>query len=200
MTFERNKTASQLGLKVGDKVKVVTSDSFFKTGEVIQLQDDDGSPCPFFWKQDGSDYWAKNLSECEALDPAEQVANAVSPEPTKTPAIRVASVIYTDGVVIENDGNITIGGVTKPREEWQAQEAEIRRALRRKPFEMLNRAPKRHKIDPAVTAAIEALVPDAPETEQPESGDPVTLVTAEQAAKNLSAIGKQASAAGGGDE
>lgn len=194
MTFESNKTASQLGLKVGDKVRVVESGGDFEVGSIIELKEDDGTRCPFFWAPDRSDYNAIFLDWCEPLDIAEPMpTDTATTEPTKKPAIRVASVIYTDGVVIENDGNITIGGVTRSREEWQAQEAEIRRALRRKPFEMLNRAPKRHKIDPAVTAV-------APETSQPESGDPVTLVTAEQAAKNLSAIGKQVGTEGGGDE
>lgn len=195
MTFESNKSASDLGLKVGDKVRVATTSSiYFKQGDIIELKSDDRFVRPFFWLPDKSDYYPILLSDLEPLEPAEVTTDdTTTVEPTKTPAIRVASVIYTDGVVIENDDNITINGIRKSRDKWQVQEAEIRRALRRKPFEMLNRAPKRPKIAPAVTAV-------APETSQPESGDPVTLVTAEQAAKNLSAIGKQASAAGGGDE
>ena len=40
--------ASDLGLKVGSKIKVLSSSVYFKTGEIIELVEDDGQTNPYF--------------------------------------------------------------------------------------------------------------------------------------------------------
>jgi len=44
----------------------VTEEGYgFSVGEIISLRKDDGSNCPFFWKEDGSNYWSISFSELE---------------------------------------------------------------------------------------------------------------------------------------
>jgi len=43
-------------LKVGDMFRVIEEKGLFNAGEIISLKEDDGSVCPYFWKEDKSDY------------------------------------------------------------------------------------------------------------------------------------------------
>jgi len=54
-------------LKVGEKFKVIVETSIFKMGEIITLYRDDGTDCPYFWKESRCDYWSINFSKLEPL-------------------------------------------------------------------------------------------------------------------------------------
>jgi len=43
-------------LKVGDMFRVIEEKGLFNAGEIITLKHDDGSDCPYFWKEDKSNY------------------------------------------------------------------------------------------------------------------------------------------------
>jgi len=54
-------------LKVGEKFKVIVETSIFKMGEIITLYRDDGTDCPFFWKEDKSKWHYMHFSTLEPL-------------------------------------------------------------------------------------------------------------------------------------
>jgi len=54
-------------LKVGEKFKVIVETSIFKMGEIITLYRDDGTDCPFFWKEDKSKWHYLHFSTLEPL-------------------------------------------------------------------------------------------------------------------------------------
>ncbi len=56
MPFEPNKNAKELGIDITRKFRVVVDEPFFSKGDIITLQRDDNSVCPFFSKVDGSNY------------------------------------------------------------------------------------------------------------------------------------------------
>ena len=52
-------------LKVGDQFRVTERYNGFNLGEIITLKKDDGTNCPFFWKEDKSGYRSMFWSELE---------------------------------------------------------------------------------------------------------------------------------------
>jgi len=55
-------------LKVGDRFRVIEEDSDFDMGEIITLESDDGSDCPYFWNADKSDACCAYWSELEPIE------------------------------------------------------------------------------------------------------------------------------------
>ena len=54
-------------IKIGDRFRVIEEDSDFDAGEIITLESDDGSDCPFFWKEDKSDVYCIYWSDLEPV-------------------------------------------------------------------------------------------------------------------------------------
>jgi len=52
-------------LKKGDLFRVIVEDEFFNVDEIITLKQDDGSDCPYFWKEDKSNFWCISFSDLE---------------------------------------------------------------------------------------------------------------------------------------
>jgi len=52
-------------LKVGDKFRVIVGNDYFDKGEIITLEEDDGTDCPLFWKEDEFDYYGIYFSKLE---------------------------------------------------------------------------------------------------------------------------------------
>ena len=67
MALEAGKNAEQLGVRVGDKFKVLVANEFFKVGEVIELVSDDGSKNPWFKKANGGGHHPCYLDRLEPL-------------------------------------------------------------------------------------------------------------------------------------
>jgi len=55
-------------LKVGDMFRVIEEDSDFDMGEILTLESDDGSDCPYFWNADKSDACCAYWSELEPIE------------------------------------------------------------------------------------------------------------------------------------
>ena len=54
-------------LKAGEKFRVIEKSTRFDVGDIITLKWDDGTYCPFFWKEDKSNYWSINFSNLEPV-------------------------------------------------------------------------------------------------------------------------------------
>jgi len=52
-------------LKVGDKFRVIEENGYLSVGEIITLENDDGTVFPFFWTADKSDYYCIPFSKLE---------------------------------------------------------------------------------------------------------------------------------------
>jgi len=52
-------------LKKGDLFRVIVEDGYFNVDEIITLKQDDGSDCPYFWKEDKSNFWCISFSDLE---------------------------------------------------------------------------------------------------------------------------------------
>ena len=83
-------------LKVGDKFRVIEGDEYFHVGEIISLEEDDGSDNPWFWKEDKSKLDCIHFSSLKPL----------------TKSVRDAQV---GDVVANNDG----GDESMILERWQ---------------------------------------------------------------------------------
>jgi len=54
-------------LKKGDMFRVIEENSEFDLGEIITLESDGDSDCPFFWKEDKSNCWRIYFSDLEPV-------------------------------------------------------------------------------------------------------------------------------------
>jgi len=52
-------------LKVGDRFRVIEGDSDFDMGEILTLEEDDGSENPFFWNAEKTVYDCMHVSKLE---------------------------------------------------------------------------------------------------------------------------------------
>jgi len=52
-------------LKIGDQFRVIEEDEGLYVGEIISLLRDDGTDCPFFWKENKSNSYYINFSRLE---------------------------------------------------------------------------------------------------------------------------------------
>lgn len=66
--FEPNKNATELGIDITRKFRVVEDSCYFKKGEVITLKKDDDTLNPYFWKEDKSNYCPIHWSSLEYAD------------------------------------------------------------------------------------------------------------------------------------
>jgi len=62
---ERKYMQRPKNLKVGDKFRVIRGNDYFDKGEIITLKEDDGTDCPFFWKEDEFNYYGIYFSKLE---------------------------------------------------------------------------------------------------------------------------------------
>ena len=67
-------------LKEGDMFRVIGGDDNFNVGDIVTLRIDDGTNCPYFWKEDKSDYhyiYFSNLEPCPKSVRDAQVGDVV---------------------------------------------------------------------------------------------------------------------------
>jgi len=60
-------------LKAGDQFRVIVGNNNFNVGDIITLKHDDGSDCPFFWKEDEFDFWSIYFSDLEPYPPTRHI-------------------------------------------------------------------------------------------------------------------------------
>jgi len=65
ITQERKYMQRPKNLKKGDLFRVIVEDGYFNVDEIITLKQDDGSDCPYFWKEDKSNFWCISFSDLE---------------------------------------------------------------------------------------------------------------------------------------
>ena len=96
--FEAGKTAKELGIDTSRKFVVVEEDYKIplKKGDVLMLEEDDGSLCPRFRAMDDTDYWYFDWSRLAYAD------DVAEPEAYKP---RVGDRVSLEGEITESNGD-----------------------------------------------------------------------------------------------
>lgn len=109
--------------KVGDRVRILSAPGGLdNVGDIFTIKYIDDGMYPY--KSENGGYDEDEIELVESA-PAES-------EPSKPECAHITKTIWSDGVEIDHEGNITINGETKSRPEWEAQSKLIRRVLSRK--------------------------------------------------------------------
>ena len=65
-------------LKAGDQFRVIEGNSNFHPGEIVTLEDDDGTDIPSFWKEDEFDHYSIHFSRLEPYKTVRDVQVQIS--------------------------------------------------------------------------------------------------------------------------